>query len=490
MGGFFGVVSKENCASDLFYGTDYHSHLGTLRGGLALWADGRFHRSIHDISNAPFRTRFESDFIGFNALDARSGVGVISDTDDQPLLFLSHHGTYALVTVGLITNVKEIVASLLKSHAAHFSAMQNGTVTQTEVIGTLINTQDTLEEGIRYAQQTIQGSCSLLLLKDGHTLYAARDRYGRTPIVIGKKDMAYCAAFESCSLPNLGYESVRDLGPGEVAKITCTGIETVVEPAGEEHLCGFLFVYFGYPASNYSGRNVEQVRYHCGSRLARRHPVQADIVAGIPDSGVGHALGYAQEADIRYARPFVKYTPTWPRSFTPSDPSMRHRIAEMKLIPIESIIRKKRIVFCDDSIVRGTQLRNQTQRMRDLGAEEVHIRIACPPLLYPCNFVNFSRSKSPMDLITRRIIRDIDGDNPDLTPYRDPDSEAYKKMLARISQSMGIDSLAFQHLDDLKAAIGLKGVCTYCWTGEDPAMPNSCAAGCNNCNEKCSARLE
>ncbi len=489
MGGFFGLVSKENCASDLFYGTDYHSHLGTVRGGLALWADGSFHRSIHDIANAPFRTRFESDFMRFNALGARSGVGIISDTDDQPLLFLSHHGTYALVTVGVIKNIGDIVAALLKGHAAHFSAMQNGAVTQTEVIGTLINTQDTIEDGIRFAQQAIQGSCSLLLLKDD-TLYAARDACGRTPIVVGMKDSGCCAAFESCSLPNLGYEPLRDLGPGEVAKITASGIETVVPPSGAERLCAFLYVYYGYPASTYNGHNVEQIRYFCGGHLARRHPAEADIVAGIPDSGVGHALGYAQEAGIRYARPFVKYTPTWPRSFTPTDPAMRHRIAEMKLIPIHSIIQDKRIVFCDDSIVRGTQLRNQAARMRTLGAREVHIRIACPPLLYPCHFVNFSRSRSPMDLITRRIIHEIDGDAANIEAFRDSTSASYDAMLARMRQQMGIDSLAFQHINDLKTAIGLPGLCTYCWTGEDDAMPASCSAGCGSCDKPCAARSE
>ncbi len=490
MGGFFGVVSKENCASDLFYGTDYHSHLGTVRGGMALWAEGRFHRSIHDISNSPFRTRFESDFILFSNLDARSGIGVISDTDDQPLLFLSHHGTYALVTVGHVSNLADIVAALLRGHASHFSAIQHGVVTPTEVIGTLINTQDTLEEGLKFAQETIKGSCSILLLKDDHTLYAARDKYGRTPIVIGKKDSGFCAAFESCSLPNLGYETYRDLGPGEVAKVTCTGIETVVEPGKVERLCSFLYVYYGYPASSYNGHNVEQVRYRCGGRLAHIDPVDADIVAGIPDSGVGHALGYAQEAHIRYARPFVKYTPTWPRSFTPTEQSQRHKIAQMKLIPIDSIIKGKRIIFCDDSIVRGTQLRDQAKRMHEIGAKEVHIRIACPPLIYPCNFLNFSRSKGALDLITRRIIRDIDGDEADLLSYRDPGGEPYKRMVARITERLGIDSLAFQHVDDLKKAIGFEGVCTYCWTGEDPAMPQSCAGGCGGCQETCSTRSE
>ena len=490
MGGFFGVVSKENCVSDLFYGTDYHSHLGTVRGGLAIWAGNEFHRSIHDITNSPFRTRFDSDYAHFCKLNARSGIGVISDTDDQPLLFLSHHGSYALVTVGLIKNIKEIVADVLGRHTGQFSAMQSGTATQTEVVGTLINSQDTLEDGLKYVQDLIQGSCSILLLKEGDVLYAARDKHGRTPVVIGKKDDGYCAALESCSLPNLGYETLRDLGPGEVAKITCTGIETVVPPGKAMSLCAFLYVYYGYPASTYYGRNVEQVRYRCGEQLALHAPIDADIVAGIPDSGVGHALGYAHEAGIRYARPFVKYTPTWPRSFMPTEESQRHKIAEMKLIPIPSIIKGNRIIFCDDSIVRGTQLRDQARRMHELGAEEVHIRIACPPLLYPCNFLSFSRSKSVMDLITRRVIRDLKGDNADIESFRNPDGEHYQDMVRRIRDFLHIDSLAFQRIDNLKKAIGLEGVCTYCWTGEDPAMPGSCAGGCAGCGEKCISRSE
>ena len=489
MGGFFGVVSKENCASNLFYGTDYHSHLGTVRGGLAVWSSREFHRSIHDISNSPFRTRFETDYERFGKLNAHSGVGVISDTDDQPLLFLSHHGAYALVTVGLVKNIREIVEDILGRHQGQFSAMQSGSVTQTEVVGTLINSQDTIEDGLRHVQEIIQGSCSILLLKEGDVLYAARDKHGRTPIVVGRGKDCFCAATESCSLPNLGFETIRDLGPGEVAKITATGMETVVEPSGTASLCAFLYVYYGYPASSYQGHNVEQVRYRCGEQLAKANPVEADIVAGIPDSGVAHALGFAHASGIRYGRPFVKYTPTWPRSFMPTSQAERSMIAEMKLIPIPSIIQGQRIVFCDDSIVRGTQLRNQASRMRDLKASEVHIRIACPPLLYPCNFIGFSRSRNVMDLVTRRVIRDLEGDQAPVHLYRDPDGDRYKAMVERIRDFLRIDSLAFQRIEDLKKAIGLKGVCTYCWTGEDSAMPGSCSHGCTSCGQTCPSRI-
>ncbi len=490
MGGFFGVVSKENCASNLFYGTDYHSHLGTVRGGLAVWSSREFHRSIHDISNSPFRTRFETDYERFGKLNAHSGVGVISDTDDQPLLFLSHHGAYALVTVGLVKNIREIVEDILARHKGQFSAMQSGAVTQTEVVGALINSQDTIEDGIRHVQEVIRGSCSILLLKEDDVLYAARDKFGRTPVAIGRGADGLCAATESCCLPNLGFEPLRDLGPGEVVRVTATGMETVVKPGRASRLCAFLYVYYGYPASSYNGRNVEQVRYACGEQLAERYPAEADIVAGIPDSGVGHALGFAHASGICYARPFVKYTPTWPRSFMPASEAQRRMIADMKLIPIPSIIEGQRIVFCDDSIVRGTQLRNQAGRMRDLKAKEVHIRIACPPLLYPCNFISFSRSRSVMDLITRRVIHDLEGDKAPVHLYRGPDGERYQAMLARIRDFLRIDSLAFQRIEDLKKAIGLQNVCTYCWTGEDPSMARSCARGCSHCAEPCSSRID
>ncbi|MBR1608324.1 MAG: amidophosphoribosyltransferase [Kiritimatiellae bacterium] len=470
MGGFFGAVSRTNCAADVFYGTDYHSHLGTHRGGMAVWACGAFHRRIHDISNAPFRTRFGSDFEAFSKMDPRSGIGVISDTDDQPHVFLSHLGRYSIVSVGLVANADELVRGLIEKHAAHFSSLQSGEIMQTEIVAALINTQNTIEEGIRHVQNVVKGSISLLLLAPDNVLYAARDRWGRTPIVIGRKPEGYAAAFESSSFPNLGYETYRELGPGEVAKITVSGVETVLPPLGTERLCSFLYVYYGYPASTYGGRNVEHVRYRCGAALSATAPVEADSVGAIPDSGISHALGYADKSGIKYSRPYVKYTPTWPRSFMPTTQAERQHVAQMKLIPIPELINGKRLVLCDDSIVRGTQLRDQTKRVFDAGAKEVHVRIACPPLLFGCPFINFSRSKSEMDLITRRIIRDLDGEGADPSKYLDPDGEPYGAMVDRIRERLGLTSLAFQRLPDLLDAIGTENVCTYCWSGKDPAL--------------------
>ena len=477
MGGFFGAVSRENCAADVFYGTDYHSHLGTHRGGMAFWAGGVFHRTIHDISNSPFRTRFGDDFARYDAMEPNSGIGVISDTDDQPHVFLSHLGRYSIVTVGLVANADALVQGLVERHAAHFSSLQSGEIMQTEVVAALINTKDSIVEGIRYVQEVVEGSISILLLAPDNVLYAARDRWGRTPVVVGRKESGFAASFESSAFPNLGYEHVRDLGPGEVVKITQSGVETLQEPGPTERLCSFLHVYYGYPASSYNGRNVEYVRYRCGAALSKVAPVAADAVAGIPDSGVGHALGYADKSGIKYARPYVKYTPTWPRSFMPSNQAERQHIAQMKLIPIPQLIEGKKLVFCDDSIVRGTQMRDQMKRVMADGAKEVHVRIACPPLLYGCPFINFSRSKSEMDLITRRIIRDLDGEGADPAPYFDPDGLPYKTMVDRIRERLGLTTLAFQRLDDLLEAIGDKGrLCTYCWNGQDPAKkcPHAC----------------
>lgn len=480
MGGFFGAVLRENCAADVFYGTDYHSHLGTHRGGLAFWAGGVFHRTIHDISNSPFRTRFGDDFARYAAMEPNSGIGVISDTDDQPHVFLSHLGRYSIVTVGLVANADALVRDLLEHHATHFSSLQSGEIMQTEIVAALINTKETIAEGIRHAQDVVEGSVSILLLAPGNVLYAARDRWGRTPVVIGRKESGFAASFESSAFPNLGYEHVRDLGPGEVVRITQSGVETLLPPGPEERLCSFLHVYYGYPASSYNGRNVEYVRYRCGAALSKVAPVEADAVAGIPDSGVGHALGYADKSGIKYARPYVKYTPTWPRSFMPSNQAERQHIAQMKLIPIPQLIEGKRLVFCDDSIVRGTQMRDQMKRVTADGAREVHVRIACPPLLYGCPFINFSRSKSEMDLITRRIIRDLDGENADVSKYFDPDGLPYRTMVDRIRERLGLTSLAFQRLDDLLAAIGDKGrLCTYCWNGKDPARGCPHAGACS-----------
>ncbi len=491
MGGFFGVTSRENCVHDLFYGTDYHSHLGTVRGGMAVFSDGYFRRTIHNISNSPFRTCFDSDYASFCRLtDATCGLGSISDTDDQPLIFFSHLGVYSIVTVGLVTNINELVADLIRDNTVHFSAMQAGNITQTEIIATLINSQETITEGIKYARRRICGSCSILLLNDKREIYAARDRYGRTPVVVGTKDGACAASLESCSFPNLGFRILRDLGPGEIVKLTPDGMEVLSPPESQMSFCSFFYIYYGFPASTYEGVNVEASRYANGAALALRDTVKADIVAGIPDSGVGHALGYAHASGILYARPFVKYTPTWPRSFTPTEQSTRQHIAQMKLIPIPELIRNKDLVFCDDSIVRGTQLRDQVKRIREEGARSIHMRIACPPLIYPCRFLNFSRSNSVMDLATRRIIRDFEGENADLEKYRNPDSSQYKNMVDRIKDRFGLDSLVFQRIDDMKRALGVKGLCTYCWTGEDVSMPGSCSAGCAKCPHKCPSRSE
>ena len=486
MGGFFGVVSKQDCVADLFFGTDYHSHLGTMRGGMAVLSPKGFQRAIHDISNSQFRTKFENDFKRF---DGHAGIGVISDNEDQPLLIASHLGVYAIVTVGVITNLNELVQEMFSSHSAHFSEMSQSGVNPTELVAMLINTQETFEQGVQYAQLKIAGSCSMLILTTKGTLYAVRDRYGRTPIVIGEKEDSFAFAMESSSFANLGYRYSRDIGPGEMVRCDADGLTTLIRPGKEMAICAFLWVYFGYPASSYEGKNVEISRYNCGAALARANPVEADSVGGVPDSGVGHALGYAAEAGIHYARPFVKYTPTWPRSFMPPDQKQRELIALMKLIPIPDLIKGKRLIFCDDSIVRGTQLRDQVKRLYDDGAKEIHMRIACPPLLYQCKFLNFSRSRSEMDLATRRTIREIEGDHADVSAYRNPSGAPYQEMVGRIQKRLGLSSLAYQKLDDLTHAIQMpkSQLCTYCFTGEDIAKPNGCQQGCSHCAAPCTS---
>lgn len=486
MGGFFGAVASEDCVADLFFGTDYHSHLGTMRGGMAVLSDKGFQRAIHDISNSQFRTKFESDFRRF---EGKCGIGVISDNEDQPLIISSHLGVYAIVTVGVVTNLSALVKELYAKRSVQFSEMSRGGINPTELVATLINSQETLADGVRFAQEKIEGSCSMLILDSEGGLFAVRDRFGRTPVVVGQKEGATAVAMESCSFPNLGYAVTRELGPGEMVRCAPEGVETVLAPGEQQAICSFLWVYFGYPASSYEGRNVEMSRYRCGGALARRNPVAADSVGGVPDSGVAHALGYAVESGIRYARPFVKYTPTWPRSFMPPDQKARELIAQMKLIPIPGLIQGKRLIFCDDSIVRGTQLRDQVKRLYDDGAKEIHMRIACPPLLYQCRFLNFSRSKSEMDLATRRFIREIEGENADVAKYLDPDGAPYQEMVGRIRQRLGLSSLAYQRLDDLVEAIGLprQKLCTYCWTGEDVSKPAGCTHGCSHCEKPCQA---
>ena len=484
MGGFCGVISKEDCVNDLFFGTDYQSHLGTHRGGMAvLKADGTFHRSIHNIQNSPFRSKFENDVLRFAG---NVGIGVISDTDPQPLVMCSKLGTFAIVTVGLISNIDEIKKELFEKNNFQLQySTTSGMVGPTEVVSALIATQDSIIDGIKYVQQRITGSCSILIVDENGRLYAARDRWGRTPIIIGKKDGSMIALMESCALPNLGYEYVRDLGPGEIAELTPECDITLVKPGDKMAICSFFWVYYGYPASSYEGRNVEMTRYRCGSALAKRTPTEADAACGMPDSGTSHALGYAHEAGVKFARPFVKYTPTWARSFMPQDQRSREHVASMKLIPIPGLIKDKRLVFCDDSIVRGTQLGKQAAKLYSLGCKETHMRIACPPLVFPCQFINFSRSKSVYDLITRRYIRGHEGEGADLQKYIDPDTESYAKMVDFIREKLNLTTLAFQRIDDLIKAIGLPAdkVCTYCWTGRDVSIQgdNGCTHMCASC---------
>lgn len=465
MGGFFGVASSTDCVADVFYGTDYHSHLGTRRGGMVTTNDSGFKRNIHDISNAPFRTKFEDEL---SKHAGNLGLGIISDYEDQPLLIRSHHGVYALVTVGRVNNLDALVSSAMARRGTHLSEFKGNEDNPTEVIATLINQEATLVDGIRFAQRSISGSCSLLLLT-ADAIYAARDRLGRTPVVLGHKDGAFAVTLESSALPNLGYQAVRDLGPGEIVRLTPDGPETVSPPGEHMQICSFLWIYYGYPASSYEGINTEAARNRCGQALARRDQVEADCVAGIPDSGIGHAIGYAAEAGIPYRRPFVKYTPTWPRSFMPQDQRVRDLVASMKLIPIRDLIDGKRLLFCEDSIVRGTQLRDIIRRVFECGALEVHMRPACPPLMHGCPFLNFSRSKSELDLAARRAVEEIEGDgSAHLDEYADATSGRYATMVERIGQRLGLTTLRYQTLPDMIEAIGLprEKLCTFCWNGE------------------------
>ena len=464
MGGLFGVVSKEDCVLDLFYGTDYHSHLGTCRGGMAVLHEQGFTRHIHDITNAQFRSKFEDDV---KTMHGNSGIGVISDNESQPLIIGSHLGAYAIVTVGAIKNVEQLCREAYRKRTTHFSEMSGGGINPTELVATLINEESSFEDGIRHAQERIEGSCSLLVLtRDG--IYAARDLLGRTPIVVGRKPGAYAATFETTAFANLDYEIERYLGPGEVVLLTPDGLEQRKEPGENMQICAFLWVYYGFPASSYEDINVEAVRYRCGAALARKDNTPVDLVAGIPDSGTGHAVGYANEAKIPYGRPFAKYTPTWPRSFMPQVQEMRDLVARMKLIPIRDLIKGRRLLFCEDSIVRGTQLKDTVQRLYDYGALEVHMRPACPPLVHGCKFLNFSRSRSELDLAGRRAIKELE-DDPDknLDQYADPRTEKYAAMVDRIRQRLTLTTLQYQELDDLVASIGLpkNKLCTYCWDG-------------------------
>ena len=468
MGGFFATASKEDCVFDLFFGVDYHSHLGTRRAGLAVYDENEgFDKAIHNIENAPFRTKFTKES---NEMHGTLGIGCISDFEAQPILVRSHHGTFAITTVGKINNANEIVDNIIKSNI-HFFEMQNGDINPTELVAAIINQKDNFIEGIRYAQEIIDGSLSMLILTP-KGIYCARDRLGRTPIVLGKKDEGYCASFESFAYLNLGYSDYRELGPGEVVVMTADGVKTLVAPGKDMKICTFLWVYYGYPSSSYEGISVEKMRYNCGELLAKRDDVKPDIVAGVPDSGTAHAIGYANQSGFPFSRPFVKYTPTWPRSFMPTHQSKRNLIAKMKLIPIHDLIEGKSLLLIDDSFVRGTQLRVTTEFLYSSGAKEVHIRPACPPLLFGCKYLNFSRTSSEMELITRRVIKKLEGKDPTdevLREYADPDSEKYNKMVEEIGKELHFTSLRYNRLDDLLEAVGIgeEKLCTYCWNGKE-----------------------
>ncbi|MDD7050513.1 MAG: amidophosphoribosyltransferase [Lachnospiraceae bacterium] len=468
MGGFFAVASKEDCVFDLFFGTDYHSHLGTRRGGMAVYGKKGFDRSIHNIENSPFRTKFEKDV---NQMEGNLGIGCISDYEPQPLLVRSHHGTFALTTVGKINNIDGIVNQLLKNGHVHFLEMSGGDINATELIASLINQKENLVEGIRYAQELIEGSITIVVMTE-RGIYAARDRLGRTPVVIGKKEGAFCAAFECFAYLNLGYTDYRELGPGEIVVMTPEEVITLVKPGTEMKICTFLWVYYGYPSSSYEGVSVEEMRYNCGQLLAKRDQVEADIVAGVPDSGTAHAIGYSNASGIPFSRPFIKYTPTWPRSFMPTIQSKRNMIAKMKLIPVHDLIRDRRLLLIDDSIVRGTQLGETTEFLYQSGARQVHIRPACPPIVYGCKYLNFSRSTSEMDLIARKMMKQIEGKNPDeavVQEYTNPETERYAQMNEEIRKKLNFTSLRYHRLDDLIQSVGIPtcNLCTYCWNGKE-----------------------
>ena len=470
MSGFFGVVAKNDCMFDLYFGTDYHSHLGTRRGGLAVYDEEKgFDRAIHNIENAPFRTKFDKDF---HNMSGSMGIGCISDYEPQPLIVRSHHGTYAITTISKINNTDEIVDSIFQRGNSHFLEMSGGDINPTELIAAIINQKENLIEGIHYAQELIEGSMSLMILTP-KGIYAARDKYGRTPVIIGKKEDAYCITFENFAYRNLGYEDYKELGPGEIIVATPEGIKTLMAPGTQMKMCTFLWVYYGYPSTSYEGISVEKMRYNCGTYMAKRDTVKPDIVAGVPDSGIAHAIGYSNESGIPFSRPFIKYTPTWPRSFLPTVQSKRNLIAKMKLIPVHDLIKGKRLLLIDDSIVRGTQLSETTEFLYQSGAKEVHIRPACPPLLYGCKYLNFSRSNSEMDLITRRMIAKLEGTEEFteemLQEYADPESEKYEQMVEEIRKKLNFTSLQFNRLDDMLESIGIpkENLCTYCWNGKE-----------------------
>lgn len=472
MSGFFGVASKKDCVLDLFFGVDYHSHLGTRRAGMTVHGESGFNRAIHNIQNAPFRTKFEHDIEEFSG---NLGIGCISDNEAQPLLVHSHLGSFAITTVGRINNLESLEALCFNKGTSHFLEMSSGEINPTELVAALINHKQSIVEGLTYVQDIVEGSMSILIMtKEG--IYAARDKLGRTPVIIGQKKDGYCITFESSAFLNLGYHHYRDLGPGEIDFITPDWVEMIKEPGEEMKICSFLWVYYGYPTSTYEGINVECMRNRCGDLLARhdqRDGVHIDSVAGVPDSGTAHAVGYSNRSKIPFARPFIKYTPTWPRSFMPSSQKQRNMIAKMKLIPVQELIEDKSLLLIDDSIVRGTQLGETTQFLYESGAKEVHVRPACPPLLFGCKYLNFSRSSSEMDLITRRVIADLE-EGKEITQelleeYADPNSEKYAQMCEEIRRRSHFTTLRFHRLDDMVESIGLPKckLCTYCFDGKE-----------------------
>lgn len=467
MGGIFGVASREECSLDLFFGVDYHSHLGTKRGGMVLCEEGKFQRAIHNISNSPFRTKFERDI---EEMSGTIGIGCISDTEPQPLMVRAHFGNFAITTVGRINNVEELVKDLFETGNATFLEMSKGEINATELVATLITREKDIPTGIRAAQEKIDGSMSMLVMTT-EGIYAARDLHGRTPLMIGKKDGAFCASFESFAYINLGYLDYKELGPGEVVYITPDSCTDILPPEKKKKVCTFLWVYFGYPASCYEGVNVEDMRYRCGAAMARADKERSDSISGVPDSGIAHAIGYAAESGVPYSRPLVKYTPTWPRSFMPPKQSSRELIAKMKIIPIVDLIKDKRLMLIDDSIVRGTQMKETAEILYAEGAKEVHVRPACPPLLFGCKYLNFSRSTSDLDLIARRVIAEREGEITDeiLAEYSDPDSSRYKEMVEEIGRHLHFTSLVYNRLDDMLDSVGIdkECLCTYCWNGKE-----------------------
>ena len=473
MGGFFGAISKRDCVLDIFFGVDYHSHLGTRRGGMAIYdpASG-FQRQIHNIENTPFRTKFEADLADFHGC---SGIGCISDTDPQPLLVRSHLGLYAITTVGIINNAEKLVETYFSDHGHQFMAMSNGKVNASELTAALINQKDSLLEGIRHAQDVIDGSATILLLTP-EGIIAARDKLGRLPVLVGQNEEGCCVSFESFAYQKLGYQTAYELGPQEIVRITADGVESL-SPAGDKmRICAFLWTYYGYPNSNYEGVNVEVMLYRNGEIMARDEVAQGrlpkvDFVAGVPDSGLPHAIGFANRSGKPFARPFVKYTPTWPRSFMPANQEVRNQVAKMKQIPVPELIEGKKLLFVDDSIVRGTQLRETVDFLYESGAAEVHMRSACPPIMYGCKYLNFSRSNSDMELLARKTVQELEGDEGQkhLDEYADASTERGQCLLKTICQQMGFDSLGYQSIDGLLEAIGIDRdkICTYCWTGKE-----------------------